>query len=427
MPLASRNRVMEARAAILGLAVLALVVLGGCAPDGAQSSGPESSDNQRASTHGATQDEPCPSVSIACGRTPSLTFGPDGRLWAAFELEGQAWVTWSDDLGSSFSSPTLVNTEAEAIETNGEGRPKIAVGPDGTVYVSWTRKLEGMFTGEIRFSRSIDGAESFEAVRTINDDGLPIGHRFDSLFVDPAGDVYLSWVDKRDSHAAKERGEEYRGAGLYYTVSTDSGATFVPNRRVAEHACECCRISAAPGPTGGAAILWRHVFEGNIRDHAFTVLKPEGVVGQLQRVSHEDWELEACPHHGPAIVPDGGDGYHMTWFTGAQGKPRIYYGYLHLASGKTLYLKEVASGPAAQHADITRTGDRLTLAWKDGDSERTDVFGITSTDGGRTWSEPRSLAQTSGGSDHPFLLSTDADTYLGWFTEEERFRFLPIG
>ena len=418
--------IRNARAATLGLAGLAIVALGGCAPKGAQSSGSdfENSTTQLVDRSPVTVD--CPAESIQCGMTPTLTFDGGGRLWGAFELEGRAYVTYSDDRGRSFSSPVEVNPEPEAIETNGEGRPKIAIGSERMIYVSWTRKLEGMFTGEIRFSRSTDGGASFEPVRTINDDGLAIGHRFDSLFVDPGGDIYMAWVDKRDSHAARQRGEEYRGAGLYYTVSTDNGATFVANRRVAEHACECCRIGAAPGPEGGAAILWRHVFEPNIRDHALVVLKPDGVLGQIQRVSHEDWRLDACPHHGPAIVPAGTDGYHMTWFTGAQEQPRIYYGLHHLPSGRTLQIREIASGPNASHADIVLAGGHLTVAWKQGDSERTDVYAITSTDTGRTWSEPISLASTTGGSDHPFLLETNGEAFLAWLTENEQLRVLPL-
>jgi hypothetical protein len=405
------------------------VVLYGCAPSGAQPAGPEASDPGPASIGASAEttasERSCDEVSLDCGNTPGLTFDATGRLWGVFEKDGRAFVVRSDDLGATFSEPVAVQRVAEVIETNGEGRPKLAVGPEGTVYVSWTHKLETPYTGEIRFARSTDGGKSFEPVRTINDDGLEIGHRFDTLFVDPAGDVYLAWVDKRDLHAAETAGEEYLGASLYYTVSRDQGASFAPNRRVAHHACECCRIVAAPAPGGGAAVLWRHVFEGSIRDHAFAILDPDGLSTPMRRVSHEDWELDACPHHGPAIVPDGSSGYNMAWFSAAGKQPTIYYGRLDPVSGETRNLKVVATGRAA-HADITRVQNRLVLAWKQAERGRTDVVGILSEDGGESWSEPDVLASTDGGSDHPFLLSHGDRGWLVWHTQAEGLRLMPV-
>ncbi|MEM7588132.1 MAG: sialidase family protein, partial [Acidobacteriota bacterium] len=194
------------------------------------------------------------------GQAPSLAFGRDERLWVAFEEDGLVKVASSWDFGTSFTHPVTVNSEPEKVEINGENRPKIQLGDDDTVYVSWTRKLPGRFTGDVRFSRSIDGGTTFEAPRTINDDGLQIGHRFESLGVDALGHIYLAWIDKRDRGPARQRGEAYRGAAVYSAVSTDRGQNFAENQRVAPHACECCRIAMAPAPDGGVAVLWRHIF-----------------------------------------------------------------------------------------------------------------------------------------------------------------------
>ena len=65
-------------------------------------------------------------------------------------------------------------------------------------YVSWTKRSPERFSGDIRFSRSIDQGKSFSPAQTINDDGLVTSHRFDALLTDHRGDVYLAWLDKRD-------------------------------------------------------------------------------------------------------------------------------------------------------------------------------------------------------------------------------------
>ena len=386
---------------------LSLLTTAGCAP---RDTGPDQA------------LEPCAEVSLRCGAAPSVAFDHDGRLWAAFEQERHVYVTSSDDLGASFTAPVPVNPEAETIETNGENRPKIAI-DRGTLYVSWTKKLEGGFNGEIRFSRSLDGGATFEAVRTLNDDGLVTGHRFDSLHVDAAGHVYVAWVDKRDLEAARSRGEEYRGAAIYYTVSTDRGATFAANRRVADHACECCRIAIADGDGRGAAIFWRHVFEGEIRDHAFAGLGAEGVTREAARATRDGWHLEGCPHHGPAAVPADESSYHLTWFTAAEDRPAVWYGRLDATSGEMRLGKVVAEG-AAVHPHVARAGERLALVWKEHGGDSTTVFMRTSDDEGVSWSERRALASTAGPSDHPFLVSRGADAFLSWHTVEEGLRIV---
>lgn len=397
------------------LATAALTAIGACAPDGARSP---------ASDRAAAETRPCAEISVDCGRTPSLAFDRSGRLWVAFEREGHAYVARSDDRGASFSPPVRVNAEAEQVETNGEGRPKLALGPRQEVYVSWTRST-GMYSGDIRFSRSLDGGGRFAPPVTVNDDGTDAGNRFDSLWVDDAGDVYLAWIDKRDGEAARAAGEEYRGAAVYYTVSSDRGATFAANRRVAHHACECCRIAVTGAPEGGAAILWRHVFAPSVRDHAFTLLGREEA-GALRRVSHEGWEIDACPHHGPALVSAAGGGYHMAWFTAADERPRIYYGRLDAESGETRHLREIASGARASHPHIARAGGRAVAAWKEMDPGRTTIYGIASTDGGESWSAPRPLAITEGVSDHPLLLAHDGVIHLAWHTGKEGLRVVPV-
>jgi hypothetical protein len=412
----------RSRTSALVLATAALGSLADCAPGGAQPAAPaaqEPATQQRA----AVEPEPCAEVSIHCGATPSLAFDRSGRLWAAFEQGGHAYVTHSDDRGASFSPPVRVNAQAEEIETNGEGRPKLALGREGEVYVSWT-KMTGRFAGDIRFSRSLDGGAGFEPAITVNDDDLDAGQRFDALLVDETGDVYLAWVDKRDREAARARDEEYRGAAVYYTLSTDRGASFAPNRRVAHHACECCRLAVAAAPGGGAAMLWRHVFTPSIRDHAFALLGPAGA-DPVRRASHEGWEIDGCPHHGPAVAPAAGAGYHMTWFTAADARPRIYYGLLDRQSGETRNLREIA-GARATHPYIAGTGDLVVIVWKELDAGRTTVHGAISTDGGETWSDRRSLATTEGPSDQPFLLTHDDAFYLAWHTGREGLRVVLV-
>src|SRR3569832_1244634 len=198
----------------------------------------------------------------------SVAFDGEGRLWRARVQDGHVLVDRSDNEGASFGAPVTVNPDREVVAAEGDSAPKIALAADGAIYVSYTQLLSKPFSGDIRFSRSLDGGKRFSAPVTVNDNRDVIGHRFDALIVGRDGKVYVVWLDKRDEAVAKQRGEEYAGAALYYAVSTDRGASFTANRKLADHTCECCRIALDLAPDGRPVAFWRHVLEGGERDHA---------------------------------------------------------------------------------------------------------------------------------------------------------------
>jgi hypothetical protein len=367
-------------------------------------------------------------VSVHCGEAPSATLADDGTLWVAFVQNQHVFVSNSTDLGKSYSVPVQVNPEPEDIEFNGENRPKIIV--DGeAVYLSWTLKTSPRFTGEIRFSRSTDGGMSYSAPRTINDDNLFTGHRFESLFLTESGDLYLTWIDKRDLEAAMTANEAYSGAAVYYAVSKDGGANFSENYRVANHSCECCRIAIAPRGPENIAILWRQIFGETTRDHAIAVLTPEGAVLETHRASFDDWQINACPHHGPTIVQSQADSesYHMSWFSNGSQHKGVYYGRFNFATGKPESVQQVDGNPGAGHPYLAEFGGVSYLVWKGFDGQQSLLQLITSTDNGHSWSSPRVLARTSSGSDHPLLVTHDNGVYVSWKTEEMGYVFAALG
>ena len=135
-----------------------------------------------------------PVITVECGKAPSATMDSSGRLWVTFVHDNNVYIAHSDTLGRSFSDPVQVNHQQESIEFNGENRPKILIADDGTILLSWTLKTSNRFTGEIRFTRSRSGGKKFEPVRTINDDNLFTGHRFESLFLTESQHLYLSLI-----------------------------------------------------------------------------------------------------------------------------------------------------------------------------------------------------------------------------------------
>lgn len=359
----------------------------------------------------------------------SATFDDQGRLWRVRVHEGHVLVDRSDDLGARFGAAVTVNPEAEIVGTDGDNRPKIALAADGTVYVSYTQLLGAPFSGNIRFSRSLDGGRSFAAPFTVNDDRNLISHRFDSLLLadDPngAGRIYIAWIDKRDEHAARQRGESYAGAALYYAVSDDRGASFGANVKLADHSCECCRIALALGGDGVPSAFWRHVYEHSERDHALIRLDGKDTP---RRITHGHWRVEACPHHGPAFTIDAGGTHHFAWFdNGPEARGLFYARSTDAGATRSAPLPLGTPGSRAGHPALLEREGTLFMVWKEFDGETSPVRAMHSTDSGLSWSTPFTVAHTADASDHPQLLAHDGRVFLSWNTRAEGYRLLPLG
>ena len=355
----------------------------------------------------------------------TATFDAKGRLWLASVNDGHVTVSYSDDRGKTYSVPVMVNSEPEFVAADGENRPKILVAGNGNIYVSYTRSLETPFAGNVRFSRSADGGKSFSVPLTVNDNLDPFTHRFDSMGINGRGQIYIAWLDKRDAAAANKNGEKYSGIAVYYAVSDDDGRSFRANVKVADHSCECCRVAMAIDTDGYPVIAWRHIYDTNIRDHA--LVKLDGKMAPV-RLSHENWNIAACPHHGPSLSIAQDGIYHATWFNNAPERHGLFYAHSS-NQGKTFSSPLNFGNFEAQaaHPYVLGLGNRVYLVWKEFDGESTGILGMLSNDGGKSWSAPGKLAATSDVSDSPLLIGEGNRAYLSWNTKKEGYRLIEIG
>lgn len=353
----------------------------------------------------------------------SAAFAPDGALYAVGKRGEHVLLQRSDDEGGSWAEPVVVNAQPEAISADGENRPKIAFARDGGVLVSWTRPLGKPFSGEIRLARSDDGRR-FAPPLTVHRDRAEITHRFESLLVAGDGRVVLAWIDKRDLEAAKGGKRAYRGAAIYAATSTDGGRSFQPERKLADHSCECCRIAATVDGDGAPLFMWRHVFEPNERDHALVRLRPDGAPEAVVRATFERWKLDGCPHHGPSLAVDAAGTRHAVWFNQKDGEGRVFYGRLAV-DGEGVSGQRAVGGARAEHADLAVAGRRVALVWKEFDGTRTRLLAEVSDDGGATF-RARELAASEGASDQPRALARGDALFAFWRSEREGMRLFRL-
>jgi len=362
---------------------------------------------------------------MAMAKEPPLgataAFDANGRLWVVDAASGHVRLRHSDDLGKTLSAPVLVNATPEPIYAEGENRPKLAFGPHDEIYVSWSQPRAKPWTGFVRLARSLDGGAHFSAPLTVHHDRAEITHRFDALAVDGKGRVVLAWIDKRDQAAAEAAGKPYLGAAVYYAWSDDRGATFVAERKLAEHSCECCRIALARTPQGTIAAFFRAVYGDNIRDHAYAILHTNGSPSHTERATFSDWHIAGCPHHGPGLAIAAGGTRHAVWYE-ANGKPTIWYGQLE--PGHRAAHAQAIAGSGASHADVAAHGAIVWIAWNQVSAQGDALMLRRSDDGGLHFTPPRTLADASGAVGSPQVLLRDGRAYVAWNTAAG-FRLLP--
>lgn len=348
----------------------------------------------------------------------SVAIDSQGRLWQVSFNKGFVEVASSTDLGKNFSKPVQVNPDKQNLTAKGEVRPKIAFGPNGEIYVTWMQNLTKRFSGYIWFSRSLNGGKSFEKPIIVHQDRAEIGHAFEELSVSLTGDVTIVWLDARDLVADKKANKKRSGSSIYYAISQDNGKSFLPEKKLADYSCECCRIAMTTKPDGTAIAMWRHVFAGGERDHMIAEIPALDKKANLKRATFGHWMIDGCPHHGAAIESggEGADwwGYHMAYFDGKDKNPGLYYSRMDGVAWVGTAAKQFGNhAKQARHPAILAMGELVWLAWLEThEKNNKKVMTMHSNDGGKTWSDTIAAFNTNQQVDYPQLLKFKDKAFL---------------
>ncbi len=376
--------------------------------------------------HQHASEAACDEVALRCASKVTPAFGPDGTLWLAWMAGGQVSVASSKDAGRSFSTPVQVTKVRLNLDWGPDARPKIVVARDGGIALAFSIFRDKAFNGQVLYTRSTDGGQSFAELRPITASNE--SQRFEALGLDADGTVFAAWLDKRNRIPAQQHGRKYDGAGLFFASSKDGGTTYSESRLAQDNTCECCRLGLAFAGPGRPVVVFRNIFEGGVRDHAVVAFSDLATPGEVHRISRDDWQIDACPHHGPSLSISAEGTFHVAWYTNGKVRKGLFYARSH--DGGRTFSEPVSIGRPVRNPTrpyVVANARETALVWKEFDGEKTTVNLMISNDDGATWSAPKAISSTTDTSDHPLLVSDGRRLFLSWMTKADGYRFQPIG
>ncbi|KIO48672.1 sialidase family protein [Nitrosospira sp. NpAV] len=350
----------------------------------------------------------------------TATFGPDDRLWRVVPEKEHVYVDYSTDLGRTFSTPVRINGESQRVKASRENRPGIVVDGSGRIYVIYA--AEGTQPIAQYISVSIDNGRNFSTPRPLSTKASEANSSLGHLALSPAGKVYIFWLDERDRTDWRKPGN-----AMYFTTIIGQGEVDFINQKLSDTLCECCRIAVAFDPESHPVLLARFIYPGDIRDHGLLKVQTDGKLPLSWRVTFDQWKLEGCPEHGPAISIANDDRYHIAWFTQGSVRQGLFYAYSsdggqHFSN--PLPLGDVEKLPG--HPDILAQGKNVILTWTEFDGDKTHLFIMQSNDKGQSWAPAQSIAESTSKTDSPFLLASTQGIFVSWNSKKEGYRLISL-
>jgi hypothetical protein len=243
--------------------------------------------------------------------------GPGGEhvyvLWQEIVFSGgshggEAFFAKSTDGGKTFEQPKNLSNTRRGVgkgrltsEIWHNGSLDLALGGDGEVYVAWTS-----YQGPLKFRRSTDGGQSFEAPIHVAGDGETPA-RAPTLAAGPDETIYLGWTVGEDE-----------AADLRVAVSEDAGKSFGKPTTILESDGHADGPKLGVGPDGTLHLVYGESPGGMFEQYDVRYARSpnpseDGVTfGDSTRISQPHGEgLESA--NFPSMDLDGNGNIFVIW------------------------------------------------------------------------------------------------------------------
>jgi hypothetical protein len=366
--------------------------------------------------HQAFLFEPHPHVLDIAAKRPIVAATVSGGLYLLAVEDNALTLRMSYDSGEHWMPATTLSTPGNTVNTSAENAPQLAV-HGMYAFALWQQKNAEDQTQLVEASST--GMGTAPPLTTVVTDKPATDKSysgFATLTIAPDGEVYAAWLDGRDNTSSSTG-----TFNVYLARSTDRGATFHHNVKVATLACPCCRPSVAVAANGTVYVAYRHVYGDNERDIAVATSTDHGEhFGTPARVANDRWKLFGCPESGPVTAVHGNK-LIVAWYTAAGKQPGIRVAAS--SDGGQTFSKEISVSKDienANHPYLSMADDgAIALVFSGRQSTKGDWNSLTPyalriDTKGRVSATTRVPADTSGERYPTASLSPDGDIYVVW-------------
>lgn len=331
------------------------------------------------------------------------------------------------------SAPVRVNGEGDAAHPIHSAPIRVAVGPEGDVYVVWRQEnmdpavLKRYPWGLTRllFVRSTDGGRSFSAPLEVAA-GFPHAKDFPSLTVSESGHLVIAWLTY---------GPDIVESDVNMSVSTDHGRSFSPPAVVDRVVCGCCGPAVATSRTSETFVAWRDIDRtpgapesADIRDIKFRSTGNDGVTfTEAFSVPVNGWNVATCTHTATSLAVDRHDRLHVAYYSGRPDSQGTHYALFEKKAGRFLKLIPLTTGEFVPPSKVSMTLDGREQAWVAWEDRSDHGYYTLETKGiidassalirvGRIDADARTLVEMGevGAGIMPQIASGGSNVYLVW-------------
>jgi len=275
------------------------------------------------------QSEGPPSASPTRLDVPAPAESAQSHLLA--DNDGTVWMSWVEPRPQSGEDrhalryATLDDTSWTEPRTAAEGTdwfvnwadvPSLRPLPDGRLAAHYLRSNGPSSLAYAVQIAQTNGAGAWQSAVTPHDDGTETEHGFVSLLPWAEHRLLAVWLDGRrmagqDGHQGEMT---LRGAVL------DSTGTVEHRALLDARTCECCPTSAVR--VGREALVaYRDRSGDEVRNIRLT--RFDGQSWSEPTLLHDDgWQIAGCPVNGPALAAQG-QRVAAAWYTAPEGRPRV--------------------------------------------------------------------------------------------------------
>jgi len=353
----------------------------------------------------------------------AVTFSADGTLWRLLPAKEFMSVDYSKDKGLTYSQAVRVNPIKQKINTWPENLPSIKVTKAGRIMVMYY--ADGEQKAMSYFSYSDDNGQSFAPSQLISHHAKTSMNYMTEMVLDKQDNVHFFWHDQRDESIDAELGASV--LSLYHAKIEIGSENNIKNTLVSHALCSCCRTAIKFTPTGLPVIFMRMVFANGTRDHVLLTKNKVSGWNSPRRISDDQWNIEACPEHGPALAVDELGRSHLAWFTLGKQRQGIFYAQTDdygKQVSKPLPLGNLDYLPS--HPDVIGLGEDVILAWTEFNGTNTVLYVQKSVNRGETWQPAKPLLSSKSSAGHAKLLTDNKHIFVSWVTKHQGHQMIKV-